>query len=185
MKYKSIFQSFFLLVFLSCQSFSLFSQVSGSKNASLLLREVMLVDIAPAGAITLSLPSPSEAGNGLTASTINNRKWLNYTCAIATGASTRNITAALNHEIPGMDVQLKASSVQGKYGGITDMATSQITLHTVASTIITGIGGAYTGDGIGNGHQISISIMANKQNYGQIRSQNNTPVQIIYTISSN
>lgn len=159
----------------------LLSQTTGSKNAAVTLPIITLMDIEPAGNITLSFIAPTEAGRALVNPAANTSKWINYTSAIASGGVSRKITASVNKLIPGIDIRLQASAVSGSGSGTLGTTAGLVTLTTTPITIISGIGGAYTGNGINNGHQLTISLVPN--NYSNLSAQSNTPVVITYTIT--
>jgi len=182
---KIVFNITLLLSILSISDVTLFAQTTGSKNVSFALPEISFVDIEPSGSLSLSLIAPNEAGNPIVAPAANKSKWLNYTSAIQTGGGTKHITASISSKIPGFDIKLSAAAASGSGGGTLGTSTGQITLSTTAQTIISGIGGAYTGDGTNNGHQLTISIVPIVSSYSLIKAQSNTQVQITYTISAN
>ncbi|WP_292008557.1 hypothetical protein [Chryseobacterium sp.] len=158
-----------------------FSQTSGSRTVSMTLPVVTLLDIEPAGTISMNFVAPTEAGLPLTAPANNTTKWINYTSAIAPSGLTRRITAAINQTIPGVNIRLQASPASGSGGGTLGTPTSQITLSTTATNIITGIGGAYTGNGANNGHMLTISLAIST--YASLTTTTNTPIVIVYTIT--
>lgn len=159
----------------------IFSQTTANLTASVTLPVVSLLDIEPSGAITMNFSAPSEAGSPLIIPTNNTTKWINYTSAIKSGGLTRRITASINHTIPGIDIKLKANAAIGLGGGVLGNPTSQIILNTIATNIITGIGGAFTGNGVNNGHQLILSLTVN--NYSSLTKITNTPIIITYTIT--
>ncbi|WP_278551006.1 hypothetical protein [Elizabethkingia bruuniana] len=167
-----------ILTLLSC---NVYSQLSSSKEISITLPIVTLLDIEPAGGISLSFIAPTEAGRPLTSPTANTTKWINYTSAIAIGGVSRKVTASVSNLVPGVDIRLQAAAATGVGGGTLGTSTGQITLSTTPQTIISGIGGAYTGDGVNNGHQLTISLATNT--YGNIQAQNNNTIVITYTIT--
>lgn len=149
-------------------------------SVSFTLPQVALMDIEQTTSIPLDLTKPIEAGSRITNPANNTTKWLNYTSAVASGGS-RTISASINQTIPGIDVKLQAASATGG-GGTLGTPSSQITLSTVPTTIISGIGGAYTGNGIGSGHQLTFSLVPNT--YTNLNTSNNT-VTVTYTITDN
>lgn len=170
-------------LFIFCQFVFLlhgFTQTSGSKNISITLPSVVLVDVEPAGTINMSFSAPLEAGLPLTNPAPNTTKWLNYTSAVATGGS-RTISAKVSELIPGVNIKLKASVASGAGGGTRGTPGAEIILTTSPSVFISGIGGAYTGTGANNGHQLTITLVPN--NYANLTSQNNKQITITYTIS--
>lgn len=169
---------FLLGIFSSC---SIFSQTTGSQNVAVTLPVVTLMDIEPTGAISLNYTAPTEAGNALTAPAANTTKWINYTSAIAPAGLTRRITASINQVLPGMDIKIQAASASGSGGGTLGTPSGQVTLTTTAQTIISGIGGAFTGNGSNNGHRLTITLSTNT--YANLTAGSNTPVVITYTIT--
>ncbi|WP_106914400.1 hypothetical protein [Chryseobacterium aurantiacum] len=150
---------------------------------SITLPVVTLMDIEPSGNISLSFTAPTEAGRALVNPTPNTTKWINYTSAIAPSGATRRITAAVtvNPLVPGVNIRLQAAAASGAGGGTLGSSSGQVTLTTTPITIISGIGGAYTGNGVNNGHNITISLVPGS--YNNITAQTNTVVTITYTIT--
>ncbi|MCS3530782.1 hypothetical protein [Chryseobacterium sp. JUb7] len=171
------------IIFLTSLAVSckIFSQTTGNRSVAVTLPIVTLMDIEPAGAISLNYTAPTEAGNAVTVPAVNTTKWVNYTSAIASGGLTRRITASVNQVIPGVDIKILAAAASGSGGGTLGTPSAQITLTTTAQTIISGIGGAFTGNGTNNGHRLTISLTTNT--YANLSARTNTPVVITYTIT--
>ncbi|SDQ86687.1 hypothetical protein SAMN05421664_2899 [Chryseobacterium soldanellicola] len=169
---------YLLFFLLSCR---MFSQTTGNRTVAVTLPIVTLMDIEPAGNITLSFTAPTEAGRSVVNPSANTTKWINYTSAIASGGVTRRITASINQIIPGVDIKIQAAAAAGSGGGTLGTPSSQITLTTAPTTIISGIGGAFTGTGTNNGHRLTITLTPN--NYANLFARTNTPVVITYTIT--
>lgn len=161
--------------------FSSAAQLTGSKNVTLTLPTVALLDIEPTGLINMNFTAPTEAGNPLVNPTPNTSKWLNYTSAIAAAGSNRIITASISKIVPGIDIKLSTANATVGGGGTLGTPNGQIILTTIAQTIISGIGGAYTGNGVNFGHQLTFTITPN--NYATLSSANSTSIIIRYTIS--
>lgn len=160
---------------------SVFSQTTGNSAVSITLPIVTLLDIEPTGNFALNFTAPTEAGLGIVNPTSNTTKWINYTSAIAPAGLTRRVTASVNQVIPGVNIRLQAAAASGMGGGILGTSAGQVTLTTTAVTIISGIGGAFTGNGVSNGHQLTISLVPNT--YANLSARTNTPVVITYTIT--
>ncbi|MBV8328246.1 MAG: hypothetical protein JO178_18375 [Chryseobacterium sp.] len=158
-----------------------FSQTTGNRSVAVTLPVVTLMDIEPAGTISMNFTAPTEAGLPLTAPAANTTKWINYSSAIAPAGLTRRITASVNQTIPGVNILLQAAAASGAGGGTLGTPTAQVTLSTTAVNIITGIGGAFTGNGNTNGHRLTISLAIS--NYANLSTITNTPVIITYTIT--
>jgi len=139
-----------------------------------------LVDIEPnSDAINLSLNPPTEAGTSAISST-NTTKWLNYTSQLRLGDPDLTISVDSNLVIPGVDLLLDISSaING--GGVLGTTVGSITINTTPTVIINGIGGAYTGDGINNGHQLTYSL--GTTDYSQVSSLANETIVVTYTLN--
>ena len=171
--YTKILFSLLILTFCAGNTFA------QTYTVSFTLPQVALMDIEQATSIPLNFTKPTEAGNRLANPTNNTTKWLNYTSAVASGG-TRSITASINQAISGVDVKLQAAAASGSGAGTLGTPSSQVTLSTTPTTIISGIGGAYTGNGVGNGHQLTLSLVPNT--YTNLNTSNNT-VTVTYTIT--
>jgi hypothetical protein len=170
-----------LYIFFLPLSGILFSQTTGNSAVSITLPIVTLMDIEPTGNITLNFVAPTEAGLSIVNPAVNTTKWINYSSAIAPAGVTRRITASINQLIPGVSIRVQAAAASGAGGGILGTSSGLVTLTTTASTIISGIGGAYTGNGTNNGHQLTISLIPNT--YANLSARTSTPVIITYTIT--
>lgn len=159
----------------------LFSQTTGNGTVAVTLPLVTLLDIEPAGSIAMNFTAPSEAGLPLITPAVNTTKWINYTSAIASGGLTKRITASVNQVIPGISIRLQAATAAGSGGGTLGTVVLQVTLSTTPVNIISGIGGAFTGNGANNGHRLTISLVVS--NYANLNTYTNTPVVITYTIT--
>lgn len=159
----------------------LLAQTSGSRNVSITLPTVALLDIEPSASKNVSMifSGPTEAGNPLASPVNNTTLWINYTSAV--NGATRAVYAKINTTIPGVDIKLTAGAASGSGGGVRGTSSGQKTLSTVNQTIISGIGGAYTGQGINNGHRLTISVSPNT--YANL-STGTTNIQVTYTLSN-
>lgn len=170
--------SFIICLIFSCK---ISSQTTGNRNVSVTLPVVTLLDIEPAGNITLNFTAPTEAGRAIVNPAGNTSKWVNYTSAIAPGGLTRRVSVSLNQTIPGVDIKIQAASASGTGGGTLGTPTGQVTVTTTPVTIINSIGGAYTGTGANNGHNLTITVTPN--NYANLSAISNSSVAITYTIT--
>lgn len=165
---------------LSLIPISAICQTTGSRNITITLPKVAILDIEPAGTVVMNFLPPTEAGRPLVAPAVNTTKWINYTSALATADPSRSITVAVNQTIPGLDIRLEAAAPSGSGGGIRGVVGGQVILTTVPTTIISGIRGAFTGTGPNNGHGLTLSISTN--NYANLAAGNNNTLVITYTI---
>lgn len=161
----------------------LFAQTTASVGVSISLPSIALMDVEPNNSgFSLNLTAPTEAGNPLTTTATNNSKWLNFTSAVATG-TTRRIAAQLSGTLPnGINLKLVTANFAGSGAGTLGSAVSPIYLRSTQQTIINNIGGAYTGNGTGNGYNLTYSLEI--ANYSLLRNQT-ANVTIIYTLIDN
>lgn len=162
-------------------SCNLFSQTTGDRTVGVTLPIVTLMDIEPAGTIMMNFTAPTEAGRPIVAPNSNTTKWVNYTSAITAGGLSRRITASINQVLPGISIRIQAAAATGNGGGTRGTPSGQITLSITSQTLISGIGGAFTGNGANNGHRLTISLSANT--YANLSARTNTPIVITFTIT--
>jgi hypothetical protein len=154
---------------------------------SVLIPEIALVDVEPEGNnnISLDLTPPTEAGMGVSGtSAINNSLWLNYTSSKSAGGPARSIYVQAIGTIPsGVQVNLQASARSGAGGAgvFGSPVGNPVILSNNPQMLISGIGGCYTGNGIGFGHQLVFSIEIS--DYSFIGIPGNSVVHISYTIA--
>ena len=160
----------------------IYGQLTDQHFVDVALSEFLLMDVEPNSAtIDLSLEMPDFAGDPV--STVgDNSKWINYTVCLAPFSPLKSITAQIISEnIPsGLSLLLQASGYSGIGEGMLGGTTGQINLSSTAQTIISGIGGSFTGDGPSNGHKLTYTM--NIAEYDEIKSSQNTMIQVIFTL---
>jgi hypothetical protein len=152
-----------LLFILCCLSpllsFSQWTILSEAKKmATFSLSEVAILDIEPNNsAIILNLGAPNNSGERVRIITTNNKKWINFSSALAPSSSPRNVSIKIEDgSVPsGLYLKLKTSNYQGNGRGQLGNSTREITLNKTSQNIISNIGGAFTGNGINNGFELS------------------------------
>ncbi|SFP25507.1 hypothetical protein SAMN04515674_102127 [Pseudarcicella hirudinis] len=178
-------RAFYTLYFMIMLVGSVMAQTTASASISFNLPSVGLLDLEPNNsAITLAMQSPTEAGRALTVPSSNNTKWLNVTSSVAVGV-TRKITAQISSgTLPaGLNLLLTVSAYSGSGSGTFGTAGSNLSLTTSAQNVVTGIGGAYTGNGANNGYNLTYSLQIS--NYGQLKHDASTSLTITYTLTDN
>ena len=163
---------------------SLQGQQSARHPICLVLPEIAIVDIEPNNlAINLQFDAPLEGGNAISANGKDQSKWLNYTSAISRTGSNRIITAQIaSGVIPeGVALGLTASDYEGNGKGTHGQSSGQIFLSSAPKTIIDNIGRAFTGNGTGNGHQLTYSLSIS--DYKKLDASADTEVMVIFTIT--
>jgi hypothetical protein len=170
-----------ILLIFCCQT--VFAQTSAPADVSISLPNVALLDVEPNNSgFNLNLTAPTEAGNALTTTATNNTKWLNFTSAVTTGA-TRRISAQLSGILPtGINLKLVTANHVGTGAGTLGSAVSPIYLSSIQQTVVNNIGGGFTGNGTGNGYNLTYSVEI--ANYSLLKTQTST-VSILYTLIDN
>ena len=132
---------------------------------------------------TFAQPTPLEAGEKLTAPANNADLWLNYSSIVAaSGITSRRVQAKISALVPGVDIAVTAAAAVNGAG--TRGAGSTITLTATDQNLVTGIGSAYTGTGINNGHNLTYAFNALDANYGSLRAASPV-VTVTYTLVDN
>ncbi len=151
-------------------------------QVNLNLQSVAIMDIEPnSSAFDLSVNNPSDAGESVQVST-NNSKWINFSSAVLPGVS-RSVRAELSGgAINGLDLTLTALSYSGTGPGTLGSSSGQIVLNGSPQTIIDNIGGAYTGEGVNNGYNLSYSLSVS--DFTVLRSESKT-LTVLFTMIDN
>lgn len=178
---------FWPLVFLLIHN-SLMAQTNTDElTVEFTIPEIAILDIAPnTSSISLSFNAPTEAGLSISGDT-DNSKWLNYTSCIASGGSNRSISVQTDIDVSSQGIKLKVLAAAASNDGSGTLGTplsSALTLSTTAQTLISGIGGCYTGNNR-KGHNLTYSIEpANTSDYSKLTSDNTISVTVTYTITN-
>ena len=128
----------------------------------------------------------TEAGNAFDFNLTNSSLWLNYSNIKPSAEQTRKITVGMINDLPeGMSLTVTASEDAGNGNGVKGSPSANaITLENGAtSTIITGIGSAYTGNGVNNGHQLTYNLSFDDAEFETLSADLNQSVTITYTIT--
>jgi len=150
-----------LIILALFSSLLTYAQVTKSKNASFNLREVAMLSIEPNNnSVLLNLNAPNEAGESAQVTSNNNQKWINFTSAIGENASKRNLSIRIdNGNVPsGVHLKVITSNYIGSGRGQLGSPTSTLTLNNSSQTLVSNIGGAYTGTGINNGYKLTYDL---------------------------
>ena len=157
--------------------------------------EVALLDLeAPSTAITLAGTAPVNAEAGLpmtfgTAAT-NSAIWMNYS-SIVKGALSRNVSVAITAGAVPTGLKLTVLASAASADGAGTKGTALATAHTLTGTstsIVSGIGSTYTGDGANKGHNLTYQLgyaIDEATNYAALRFIDTAaaPLTITYTLS--
>lgn len=160
---------------------------TGQATVYLNFPEVALVDIEPEtnNQIHFAIQPAQEAGqSALIEKSADAALWINYTSAMSVNQNSRSITVAVSQgQIPsGIKLFLVTSEISGGNGRC-GVSTGKTELSNQPRPIITGIGNCFTGDGINNGHQISLSIEIS--DYPALKSTGESNFIVLYTLTDN
>jgi hypothetical protein len=158
-----------------------FAQPSESIGVSITLPSVALLDIEPdRSGFNLALIPSVESENTTVAT--NNSKWLNFTSAVSVGTN-RRITAQISGTLPpGLALKLEVQKYTGTGKGTLGNPVSPIYLSNSQQTILNNIGGAFTGNGLGNGFNLIYSLEI--IDYSVLKHES-TSFSILYTFTDN
>ncbi|MCI0921993.1 hypothetical protein [Sphingobacterium rhinopitheci] len=175
-------KSILILNLLLFYVFHIYGQSTATSTVNLTLTTVMLMDIEPSTPLIFDFTAPTEAGEPIIGPAANLTKWINYTSAITENGLSRKITASLSEIIPGVSIKIVALPTSGSGQGILGIPNPEITLNTLSQNLLNGIKGAFTGNGINNGHNLRITLITN--DYSALKTLSNKTVMITYTILS-
>lgn len=161
------------------------------QNVVISVPEVALIDLEANGGtnIQLSPEAPLEAGLPVDFSNqTNNGIWINYSSIVNSRTEpARNITAQITSgTLPqGMVLSVVAAKDAGMGEGNMGTAEAQINLNNRAQNIITGVGSAYTGNGVAKGHQLTYALNLDNANtaYANLDADQSTSLAITYTMT--
>lgn len=147
---------------------------------------VALIDVeGPGGnnSISFTLTAPEEAGLGFVAPSANNTLWLNLT-SIVSSTQTRKVSVNLQSSLQSDALGLTVSAAEhsGVGSGTFGEPVGEIEIGATPKDLITGIGSAWTGNGINNGYQLTYNLVIDEDKYDVLFKQNETAT-IVYTIS--
>lgn len=164
-------------------------------NVGFVIPEVALLDLERTGGVDISLSpdSPTEAGDPLDFSSITNDEvWLNYSSIVGTSivdllpvSTSRKVTVRASAALATFPADLKVTAGLCTTGDGTRgvPVVGGVTLTLVDQNLITGIGSAYTGDGVDNGHQLTYTATQKTgSTYAALRYGTET-VTVTYTLS--
>ena len=156
----------------------------GSSSTSFKLKEIALLSIEPSNStVILNLGSPEFSGGKVEMIAINNEKWINFTSAISNNSSSRNLSVKIEDgNIPdGLELKLKTDNYTGNGKGVLGVKTNIISLNKNSQTIISDIGGAYTGFGQNNGYKVT--YLLNIYDYKLLNRNNSQVLTISLTLT--
>ncbi len=161
---------------------------TGSHNLNIVFPAVALLDLESTDGNDLSfvLEAPGlEAGEELEIHEQRDGLWINYTSLVSENGTERSITVKAGNvpEIPGLTIRVIANLHSGQGGGSFGMPTSAVVPGSTELDIITGIGSAFTGNGVSNGHKLIYFLDYTGSFEGLRESDDVSTVTLTYTIT--
>ncbi len=187
-------QNYLAMLLLGVVTFNANAQDSNqdAHNVVIGIPEVALLDLEAANgtSITLGPTAPIEAGNAVDFNATDNSIWINYSSIVGSVTEpSRNVSVQITSgTVPaGTELSVVAASDAGSGDGTMGLPTPAVVLSSTAQNIITGIGSAYTGNGVNKGHNLSYSLNLSSAagSYAQLDFDNSDTVVITYTLSDN
>jgi len=161
---------------------------TGSHNLNITFPEIALLDIEIEGGNDLNIildGSVLEPGEEVGFHEEGGKIWINYTSLVGDKSSNRKISVRANNipEIYGLTIGVVSGKYKGNGKGKYGIPTSMVIPCDVEMDILTGIGSAYTSNGVNNGHQLSYYVDYIGK-YEDLKAQNGAKtVTFTYTIS--
>lgn len=155
-----------------------------SSSASFNLKEIALLNIEPSNStVILNLGSPEFSGDKVKMIAVNNSKWINFTSAISKNSTMRNLSVKIEDGSipPGISLKLQTDNYTGNGKGDLGIKSETITLNSKSQTIVSNIGGAFTGNGINNGYKIT--YLLDIYDYKLLNRDNSEVLTISLTLS--
>jgi hypothetical protein len=148
-----------LMLFIICIfAGNIIGQVS-NEPVSLNMPAIALLDIEPDNStISLTIKTPSEAGQFEFKTIESNAKWINYSSATEPNKRRGIFVQLTSGSVPkGTMLTISAANSIGGAGQL-GIGTGSINLSYAPQLLINNIGGAYTGNGVNRGHAISYEL---------------------------
>ncbi|MDP3353594.1 MAG: hypothetical protein Q8S44_07630, partial [Flavobacteriaceae bacterium] len=136
--------------------------------------------------ITLNGTAPTEAGEKAVFNATNNALWINYTSIKSTANPTRKVSIQITGgTVPaGLQLSIAAAAYSGTGAGTTGTSAGTKILTGTSQDLITGIGSAYTGNGVSNGHNLTYTL-AQIGSYADLDFNSSNTLTVTYTLSDN
>lgn len=149
------------LIYILCcfYAISSYAQDNDDTSATFKLSEIALLDLAPNNTtVTLNVVAPDNAGEKAIIEATNNNKWINFSSAVKSSTASRSISVKIvSGQVP-PGIYLKLSTENNSGFGEYGKTPSVITLNNQEQTIVSGIRGAYTGNGEANGFKLTYGL---------------------------
>ena len=153
--------------------------------------EVALLDIEASSAINLQGTAPTEAGEAATFDATDNASWINYSSIVGTSKPARHVDVQITDGTVPAGLLLKVTAGAPSAGGDGTKgaanANSIILSEISASSIISGIGSSYTGNGVAKGHNLTYALSLDPAagSYANLNFDESATLTISYTLVDN
>lgn len=156
---------------------------AANHTVTIFIPKIALLDIESVTPqnITLTMASPSEAGDPILSNTDNNL-WLNVT-SITTSGNARDISVKIDAPINGLDLKVVSNAHSGSGFGSWGSPQPELILTTADQTLVSGIKSGYTVNGANNGFNLKYTVKSNNSKYGDITSTAGNNITVTYTLT--
>lgn len=152
------------------------------------LPEVALMDVEYIGNGMIEfelLPASETGGSPVVRQLTSQEFWINYSSALGKFSPDRSIVAQISGgTLPeGLELYIQATDYSGNGDGKTGASVGKVKIGSDPRPIITGIGSAYTGNGIGNGHRLNFEVDISQME--KVSASGAHDFTILYTLTDN
>ncbi|WP_319230200.1 hypothetical protein [Draconibacterium orientale] len=160
-----------------------------SVNIRFSIPEVALIDIEPGedNTVHFSVSSTTESGEAPEVTETSSKSlWINYTSAQSDNSDARSVYAEITEGgLPeGLELEVEASAYKGSgKGDMLGTKEGKIVLSQSPQKIISNVKNCFTGDGVGNGHELTYTLKI--ADYSEIVSTDDTYFVVMYTLTDN
>ncbi len=160
---------------------------NATANIRFRIPEVALIDIEPGvdNTVHFSVSSTTESGEAPEVTKTSSKSlWINYTSAQLDNSDARSVYAEITGGgLPeGLELEVEASAYKGiGKGDMLGTKEGKIILSQSPQRIISNIKNCFTGDGEGNGHELTYTLKI--ADYSEIVSTDDTYFVVMYTLT--
>lgn len=172
----------YILLILTFNCLLVKGQDNDDIDFSIEIKEISLVNVVPNNqVISFDVSVASTVGEEFPTQ-YNSSKWLNYTSTHSSYSPLKIIKAHIGGGVlpQGIALYLKVDGATGYGAGHLGIPTSKIKLNNSPQTVLSCIGGAYTGRGKHNGHRLNYSVKI--LDYEKLTSVHNKKYVVYYTL---
>ena len=154
-------------------------QVESNTNVEIQFKMTALLQVVSKENVHLNLNKVNDAGSQIESAS-SCEIWLNYSVSSERGIRKKiTVRKSTGNLPPGTKITMQAKAANQFGDGDKGFSTGLQILNAYEKTLIQNIGGAYTGSGIGKGHEIHFTLEHN--DFKKLKSGNHS-ITVTYTI---